>query len=142
MKYHFKVHKEGSGYWAQGIELDGCYTQGDTFEELQTNMQEALDLHIEEPEDSNDLAPLPDPSIQTSNDIVEVSPSPEIAFSFLVRYYRITQGLTQKEAAQKMGFDSIYSYQRLEDGQSNPTLKMLAKIKELFPDFSIDFILA
>jgi predicted RNase H-like HicB family nuclease/DNA-binding XRE family transcriptional regulator len=142
MKYHFNVHKEEVGYSAQGIECEGCFTQADTFEELQVNMQEALDLLIEEPEDSSDLAPLPDPSIQVSNDIVEVSPSPEIAFSFLVRYYRITQGLTQKEAAQKMGFDSIYSYQRLEDGQSNPTLKMLAKIKELFPDFSIDFILA
>jgi hypothetical protein len=47
-------------------------------------------------------------------------------------------GLTQKEAAKRMGFKSLYSYQRLEK-KCNATLDMIAKIKTLFPDFSIDF---
>jgi hypothetical protein len=34
MKYHFKVHKEMSGFWAECLELNGCITQADTQKEL------------------------------------------------------------------------------------------------------------
>lgn len=60
MKYHFKIHKEGKGYWAQCIELEGCITQADSRKELKKRMQEALNLYIDEPVDSKDLAALPD----------------------------------------------------------------------------------
>ena len=66
MKYHFKIQKEDKGYFAQCIELPGCITQGETLEELQRNMREALNLYIEEPEDSKDLAALPDEKIKRS----------------------------------------------------------------------------
>ena len=59
MKYHFKVHKEKEGFWAECIELQGCVTQGDTKEELEANMKEALNLYLEENEDFEYLAPLP-----------------------------------------------------------------------------------
>jgi len=42
MYYHFKIHKEPDGYWAECIELEGCVTQGDSLDELQKNMEEAL----------------------------------------------------------------------------------------------------
>lgn len=142
MKYHFKVHREGNKFWAQGVELTGCFTQADTLEELQLNMQEALNLHVDEPAKSTDLAPFPDESIKLSKNVVEVPLEPHIAFAFLVRYNRIKHGLTQQEAAQQMGFETIYSYQRLESAKCNPTLKMLAKIKKLFPDFSIDYAIS
>lgn len=141
MKYHFEIHKEDDGYWAKGIELEGCVTQADTLDELYQNMQEALDIYIEEPESSKDLAALPDESIKTSDNIVEVAVDPNIAIAFLIRYYRITHGLTQKQLAEKMGFEQLYSYQRLESGKSNPSLKMLYKFKRIFPDFSIDYAL-
>lgn len=139
MKYHFKIHKEGEGFWAQCIELTGCITEADSMDELQRNMQEALNLYIEEPEGSKDLAPLPDESLQVTRNIVEVALDPQIAFAFMVRYYRIKQGLTQQQAAKKMGFDTIYSYQRLEGKRCNPSLKIISKIKRAFPDFSIDY---
>ena len=141
MKYHFKVYKENVGFSAQGIELEGCITQGDTYEELQHNMQDALNLYLDEPADSTDLIPLPDATIQAADTIVEVPVDPDIALALLVRTNRINLGLTQLEAAKKMGFDSVYSYQRLETAKCNPTLKILAKIKQLFPDFSVDYIL-
>jgi predicted RNase H-like HicB family nuclease/DNA-binding XRE family transcriptional regulator len=141
MKYHFKIHKEGKGFWAQCIELQGCFTQADSINELQKNMEEALNLCIQEPQDSKDLAALPDESIKKSKTILEVPLNPEIAFAFMVRYYRIKHGLTQQQAAKRMGFDKIYSYQRLEARKCNPTLKILSKIKKLFPDFSIDYAL-
>jgi predicted RNase H-like HicB family nuclease/DNA-binding XRE family transcriptional regulator len=141
MKYHFKVHKEGKGFWAECIELSGCFTEGDSLEELRENMQEALNLYIEEPKDSKKLAPFPDETISLSRNIVEVPVDPSIAFAFMVRYNRIKQGLTQKEAAKKLGFDNIYSYQRLENKNCNPTFKILYQIKKVFPDFSVDFAL-
>ncbi len=139
MKYHFKVHIEGEGFWAECIELRGCITQGDFLEDLYKNMQDALDLYIAEPEDSKDLAPLPDPTIKKSKTVVEVTLDPEIAFSFLVRYHRIKYGMTQHQAAKKMGFDNLYSYQRLESKKCNPNLKTILKVKEVFPEFSLDF---
>jgi antitoxin HicB len=139
MKYHFKVHKEGTGFWAECIELSGCVTEADSMEELRENMEEALNLYIEEPETSKKLAPLPDDSITHSRTIVEVQLDPLIAFSFMVRYYRIKHGLTQKEAARLLGFDQIYSYQRLENRKCNPSLRIISKLKKVFPDFSLDF---
>lgn len=140
MKYHFKIHKEEKFYWAQCIELEGCITQAETLKELSANMQEALNLYIQEPEDSSDLAPLPKQSIRKSKSIVEVPVDPEIAFSFMVRYHRIKKHkITQNQAAKKMGFETLYSYQRLEAKKCNPSLKILSKVKQAFPGFSIDY---
>lgn len=141
MKYHFKIHKENGGYWAECIELQGCVTQADTLEELNQNMQDALNLYIEEPERSKDLAAMPDDTIKLTKNIVEVPVDPFIGLGFLIRSLRIKSGLTQKKAAEKMGFKELYSYQRLESGKSNPTFKILFKIKSVFPDFSIDQVL-
>lgn len=137
MKYHFKIHQEAKGFWAECIELEGCTTQADTIEELFDNMQTALNLYLEEPIDSKELAPLPQ-KIALSNSLVEIPVYPEVAFAFLMRYYRHKHGLTQKQAAEKMGFEKMYSYQRLESGRCNPSLKTMSKIKEVFPDFSLD----
>jgi len=142
VKYHFKVRKEGKFFWAQCIELEGCMTQAFNMHELFENMQEALNLYVQEPEDSKELAALPNPSIRKSKNVLEVPLDPEIAISFMVRHCRLKHGLTQQQAAKQMGFDTIYSYQRLEAKRCNPSLKILSKIKKLFPDFSIDFALS
>lgn len=141
MKYHFKIHKEGKGFWAECIELSGCFTEADSMEELNKNMNEALNLYIEEPKDSKKLAPLPDESISLSRNVVEIQVDPAIAFAFMVRYNRIKHGLTQQEVADKLGFEKIYSYQRLENKRCNPTLKILSKLKKVYPELSIDFAL-
>ena len=140
MLYHFKVHKEKGGFWAQCFELPGCVTQGDTMEELQENMQDALNLYVSESSDSEELATLPDDSIKITRNIVKVALDPHVAFAFLVKYFRIKYGLTQKEAAKKMGFDTLYSYQRLEAKKCNPSLKMIARVKKLYPEFSVDYV--
>lgn len=138
MMYHFKVHKEKDGYWAQCLEIPGILTQANTLKELQQHMQEALNLYLEEPADSNELAPLPNDRIKTSKNVVSVPVDPQIAFAFLMRYFRIKHGLTQQQAANKMGFETLYSYQRLEAKKCNPSLKMIARVKKVFPDFSVD----
>lgn len=142
MKYHFKIHKEKEGFWAQCIELQGCVTQADSIKELEQNMEEALNLYIEEPESSKDIYSFPNESIRTSKNIVEVQVDPQIAFAFLVRQYRLKNGLTQKQAQKKMGLENLYSYQRLESRRCNPNLTTLKKVKETFPEFSIDYALS
>lgn len=139
MKYHFKIYKEDDGFWAECIELKGCVTQADTLEELCDNIEEVLNLYLEEPTDSKYLAPLPDPSIKLTKNVVEVPVDPEVAFAFMVRYFRIKEGLTQQQVAERMGYDKVYSYQRLESKRCNPSLKTISRLKEVFPDFSIDF---
>ena len=59
MQYHFKIHEEKSGYWAECIELKGCNTEGETLDELHKNIQEVLGLYLSEPSNSNLLFPAP-----------------------------------------------------------------------------------
>lgn len=42
------VEKDEDGYMAFCPELDGCYTQGDTYEEVMVNIKDAMRLHIED----------------------------------------------------------------------------------------------
>jgi predicted RNase H-like HicB family nuclease len=141
MKYHFKIHKEAKGFWAQCIELEGCVAQADSLEELKTNMQEALNLYLEEADYAQDLAAMPNNAITPKKNIIQIAVDPQIAFAFLVRYYRIKHKMTQREAAQKLGFPNIYSYQRLEMKKCNPRLETIASLKKLFPEISVDYIL-
>jgi antitoxin HicB len=141
MFYHFKKHEEPDGYWADCIEFEGCVTQGDSLEELQKNMGEALNLFLDEPENTNVTFPMPDKEIKGEN-IVEVPVHPKIAFALVMRMLRRQKGLTQSEIAKLLGMKNIYSYQRLERPKhANPSLTTLAKIKKAFPDFKIDELL-
>ena len=42
MKFDVILHKEDNGYWAEVPALKGCYTQGDTVEEIKSNIKEAI----------------------------------------------------------------------------------------------------
>jgi predicted RNase H-like HicB family nuclease len=48
--YRFSVviEKDEDGYFAFCPELQGCYTQGDTYEEALENIKDAIRLHIED----------------------------------------------------------------------------------------------
>lgn len=140
MRYHFRIHKEKKGFWAECIELPGCVTQANTREELNASMQEALNLYLEEDDVTEYLAPLPKMSIKTGRNVVAVPVDPSIALSFAIRRERIQCGLTQREAADKLGMKAIYSYQRLER-KCNPTLDLIYKLVSLFPALSLDKIL-
>lgn len=41
------IEKDTDGYYAYSPELPGCQSQGDTLEEVQTNIQEAVELYLE-----------------------------------------------------------------------------------------------
>lgn len=48
--YRFSVviEKDHDGYFASCFELQGCYTQGETYEEVVENIRDAIRLHIED----------------------------------------------------------------------------------------------
>lgn len=140
MEYHFKIHKNKDGYWAQCLELADCATQGDTIEELHKNMEEVLNLFLEEPADSKVIFPLPEKIVKGRN-VKAIKVQPSIAFSFQLRMLRLKHKLTQQQVANRMGIDNIYSYQRLESSKTaNPALKTITKVKEVFPELSLDAV--
>lgn len=139
MKYHFKYHKEENGYWAECCEIDGCVTQANSLDDLRTNCSEALNLMLDEPDDSNVTFSLPDENLNGKRNIINVEVEPEIAFSVLLKNYRINHNITQKEAANILQMKNIYSYQRLER-KANPSLLIMKKIKTAFPEINLQQI--
>lgn len=49
------VEKDRGGYFAECRELQGCYTQGKTYEEVMKNIKEVIELHIEDRLDRKDF---------------------------------------------------------------------------------------
>jgi antitoxin HicB len=138
MLYHFKTHKSTPGYWAECIELKGCATQGNTLAELHKNMHAALNVYLDEPDNSTLIPALPSKSIKGKN-IVAVPVDIKIAFATLMRVLRLKKGLTQSRAAHLLGMKNIYSYQRLECSKNaNPNLSTLARIHKTFPELKVD----
>lgn len=46
-KVNVTIEKDEHGYYAYCPALEGCQTQGDTFEEALSNIKEAIELYIE-----------------------------------------------------------------------------------------------
>jgi predicted RNase H-like HicB family nuclease len=42
------IEKDAEGYFAFCPELQGCYTQGDSYEEVLENLKDAIRLHLED----------------------------------------------------------------------------------------------
>ena len=51
------IEKDEDGYFAYCAELQGCYTQGNTYEEALTNLRDAIRLHIEDRKASGEKIP-------------------------------------------------------------------------------------
>lgn len=49
-RYRFSVviEKDHDGYFASCLELQGCYTQGETYEEVVESIRDAIRLHVED----------------------------------------------------------------------------------------------
>lgn len=137
MKYHFKYYKEKKGYWAECAELEGCRSQGDTLDDLKKNLQEALNLFLDEPEDSQLVIPLPKKRLLGRN-ILAVEVDPQIAIASLVRSERLKRRWSQKTAAKELGMP-LFSYQRLEHSKTaNPEWKTLIKLRRVFPTLDLN----
>ncbi len=137
MRYHFRIYKEGKGYWGECVELEGCRSQGQSLEDLKKNLKEALDLYLDEPEESGIIFPLPKWRLRGRN-LIALEVDPQIALASLVRSERLKRKWTQKLAAKELGMP-LYSYQRLEHSKTaNPEWKTLIKLRKIFPDLDLN----
>jgi predicted RNase H-like HicB family nuclease len=143
MKYHFKYQKdERGGYWGECVELVGCISQGSNLDELHNNFKEALELYLDEPEDSKKIFPLPNKALEKKKNVMAVEVDPQIALAFLIKQDRLRSGKNQKSRAKELGFKNLYSYQVLENSKKiNPEFKTLIWLKKMFPKISFDEIL-
>lgn len=64
------IEKDDEGYFAHVPALQGCYAQGDTYEEALTNIQDVIRLHLEDIRESGQKIP---ESHQISLTIIEIS---------------------------------------------------------------------
>ena len=69
--YRFSViiERDREGYFAFCPELQGCYTQGDTYEEALENIKDAIRLHVEDRLQNNEEIPQPESVSLTSLEV-------------------------------------------------------------------------
>ena len=69
--YHFSVviERDKDGYFAFCPELQGCYTQGDSYEEALENVKDAIRLHVEDRLSSGEDIPQVDSISLTSLEV-------------------------------------------------------------------------
>lgn len=71
------VEKDKDGYFAECRELQGCYTQGKTYEEVMENIKEVIGLHVEDRKERGDF----DVALEKQNNISLTT------FSFAIPQY-------------------------------------------------------
>lgn len=52
------IEKDSDGYFAYCPSLQGCYSQGDTYEEVLANIEDAMRLHVEDPLTKGEEVPI------------------------------------------------------------------------------------
>ncbi|EAM49319.1 type II toxin-antitoxin system HicB family antitoxin [Crocosphaera watsonii WH 8501] len=53
-EFYVVIERDEDGYYVGEVpQLKGCYSQGDTIDELLTNIKEVIELCLEEQEESN-----------------------------------------------------------------------------------------
>ncbi|MCS4541826.1 MAG: type II toxin-antitoxin system HicB family antitoxin [Euryarchaeota archaeon] len=51
MRYKVIIHEaEEGGFWAEVPSLPGCFSQGETLEEVKRNIKEAIEVYLESQE--------------------------------------------------------------------------------------------
>ena len=63
------IEKDADGYFAFCPELQGCYTQGDSYEEALKNIEDAIRLYIEDRIENKEDIPLIDSVSLTSLEV-------------------------------------------------------------------------
>ena len=69
--YRFSVviEKDENGYFGLCASLQGCYTQGDTYEEVLGHLKDAIRLHVEDRLEAAEEIPQPEIVTLTSLDV-------------------------------------------------------------------------
>jgi predicted RNase H-like HicB family nuclease len=63
------IERDKFGYYAYSPELEGCQTQGESFEEVMANIKEAIELYLETLSDEEKQATLSKEILTTSLEV-------------------------------------------------------------------------
>lgn len=63
------IEKDSDGYFAFCPELQGCYAQGETYEEALGNIKDAIRLHLEDRLEAGEEIPQPESVSLTSLEV-------------------------------------------------------------------------
>ena len=132
LQYPAKItfSKRDKTYIVEFPDLPGCLTYGDTIEEAQSNAKEALTGFLESI-DGRKLD-IPRPSALKGKDIFPIEPETSAGFAIKLKLVRAEIGLSQKEAAERLGI-RFPAYQKYENPKkANPTLKTIERIEKAF----------
>lgn len=130
------IKEEKGGYSVEFLDIKGCITQGDTFEEAYYNAREALSGIIESHIENKILLPkISKKSAETyqksPHDVRLVIPLQETLLPLIIREKRKKLKLTQQDMAKKLKV-SQQAYQRLENPITfNATTKKIEQIEKI-----------
>jgi predicted RNase H-like HicB family nuclease len=68
-RFAIVIEKDSDGYFATCPELQGCSTQGDTYEEALANIRDAIKLHVEDRLEAGEEIPVTESVHLTSLEI-------------------------------------------------------------------------
>lgn len=68
-KFTVVIEKDSDGYFAFCPELQGCYSQGDTYEEALKNIADAMKLHIQDRLETGEIMKQPEMTSLTQVEI-------------------------------------------------------------------------
>ena len=68
-RFSVVVEKDQDGYFVFCPELQGCYTQGETYEEALENIKDAVQLHVEDRIEAGEEIPQPESISLTSLEV-------------------------------------------------------------------------
>lgn len=126
----FKFDTKDKVYYVEFPDLPGCQTYGETEVEAIHNAKEALTGYLESI-DSRKLK-IPNPSKLKGRTIKYISPEKNVSFAIWLKKNRELLGFTQKDIAAVLKV-TYQTYQRFEDPvRSNPTLKTILRLEEVF----------
>ena len=127
--YHLKVHKYGDTFWGEFPDLEGCFTDGASKEELAANAVEALTGWI-----SSVIKrgfKIPKPTFRAPGSIPIPLPL-AMGVALQLRWIRQSKHLSQQEVARRLGI-SYQAYQRFENPvKANPNLKTLERLSNIY----------
>ncbi len=128
MQYYARIEQDGDIYRVSFPDLPNVITYGESPEQARQYAAEALSGTVEA--DFERGFSIPEPREYTGPDYVPVTLEPHIGVAITLRTIRGER--SQKEIAEALGI-SPQAYQRLENPRrSNPTLKTLERIAEVF----------
>lgn len=68
-RFSVVIEKDRDGYFAFSPELQGCYAQGDTYEEALENIRDAIRIHVEDRLETGEEIPQPESISLTSLEV-------------------------------------------------------------------------